>query len=247
MSPLQRFGYLREVNTQADGLPPALVLVEVIAHQSKAVGGKLREWSDRWAREAGTDAVEALAERRRGIAAPSRADPEVPRCLVVMVEPADDGSADVFVRHWVNPAPGYWEPVAGEVERATLDALAGAVDRAIGSGEARWADVPELENEPPVQVEFVLPSGPGCTTTPGANWPWPPREPPPGSHRPAPRSPTSAPGPCSPTWPYTARNRPNSSDPDSRGRPPTWRAAPCSRPRPRRWTPRCCPGYWPAR
>lgn len=157
LSPLQRFDYLREVNTQADGLPPALVLVEVIAQQSRAVGGKLREWSDRWAREAGTDAVEALAERRRGIAAPSRADPEVPRCLVVMVEPADDGSADVFVRHWVNPAPGYWEPVAGEVERTTLDTLAGAVDRAIGSGEARWADVPELENEPPVQVEFVLP------------------------------------------------------------------------------------------
>ncbi|MEE1742157.1 hypothetical protein [Streptomyces sp. BE147] len=157
LSPMQRFDYLREVNTQADGLPPALVLVEVIAHQSKPVGDKLREWSDRWAREAGADAVEALAVRRQGIASPSGADPEVPRALVVMVEPADDGSADVFVRHWVNPAPGYWEPVAGDVERTTLDTLAVAVDRAIGSGEAHWADVPELENEPPVQVEFVLP------------------------------------------------------------------------------------------
>lgn len=135
-----------------------MVLVEVIAIDQEAIlGERLRDWSDRWAAEAGADAVGALQERRRAIAALPRTDPEVPRSLVVMVEPADDGSADIYVRHWVNAAPGYWEPVAGVVERATLDTLAVAVERAIHRGEARWADVPDTENEPPVQVEFVLP------------------------------------------------------------------------------------------
>ncbi|MFG2560344.1 hypothetical protein [Streptomyces sp. NPDC048496] len=158
LSPLRRFDYLRDVNAQADGLPPAVVLVEVIAiDQGAILGERLRDWSDRWAAEAGADAVGALQERRRAIAALPRTDPEVPRSLVVMVEPADDGSADIYVRHWVNAAPGYWEPVAGAVERATLDTLAVAVERAIHRGEARWADVPDTESEPPVQVEFVLP------------------------------------------------------------------------------------------
>lgn len=157
-SPSQRFNYLREVNTQADGLPPALVLVEILAvEQQPALREKLREWSDRWAREAGPEAMRALDDRRRAIAALPRTDPEVPRCLVVMVEPADDGSADIYVRHWVNAAPGYWEPVAGDVERATTDTLATAVEHAIGRGEARWADVAEIDNDGPVQVEFVLP------------------------------------------------------------------------------------------
>lgn len=157
-SPSQRFDYLCEVSTQADGLPPALVFLEILADdQPPALREKLREWSDRWAREAGTDAVAALDVRRQAIAALPRADPGVPRCLVVMAEPADDGSADVYVRHWVNAAPGYWEPVAGEVERTTPDTLPAAIERAVGRGEARWADVEEADDEPPVQVEFVLP------------------------------------------------------------------------------------------
>lgn len=157
-SPSERFDYLRERNAQADGLPPALVLVEITALQVQpALREQLREWSDRWAREAGPEVVNALADRRRAIAALPVSDPDVARCLVVMVEPADDSSADVFVRHWVNPAPGYWEPVAGRIERATLDTLAPAVGRAIDRGGSRWAGVAKDENNPPVQVEFVLP------------------------------------------------------------------------------------------
>ncbi|MYX74135.1 hypothetical protein GT016_16600 [Streptomyces sp. SID3915] len=157
-SPSQRFDFLCEVSTQADGLPPALVFLEILApDQPPALRERLREWSDRWAREAGPDAVAALDFRRHAIAALPRADPEVPRCLVVMAEPADDGSADIYVRHWVNAAPGYWEPVAGDVERTTRETLAAAIERAVGRGEARWADVEETDDELPVQVEFVLP------------------------------------------------------------------------------------------
>ncbi|MFF9687504.1 hypothetical protein [Streptomyces sp. NPDC014623] len=157
-SPAQRFDHLCRVNTQADGLPPALVLVEVTAFLERpALREGLRAWSDAWAREAGEEALRALGERRRAIEALPTADPDVARCLVVMVEPADDGSADIHVRHWVNAAPGYWEPVAGDVCSTTLDRLAGEVERAVGRGRERWADLPAMTDEPPVQVEFVLP------------------------------------------------------------------------------------------
>ncbi|MFD3608294.1 hypothetical protein ACFWXA_09535 [Streptomyces atroolivaceus] len=157
-TPVELFDHLRTVNTQADGLPPALVLVEATASLARsAPREELRNWSDEWAREAGPDVVRALEERRRAIAARPPADPYVSRCLVVMVEPADDSSADVYVRHWVNAAPGYWEPVAGDIERTSLDTLAGAVERAISQGASRWADVSEGESDPPVQIEFVLP------------------------------------------------------------------------------------------
>ncbi|MFF2137453.1 hypothetical protein [Streptomyces sp. NPDC058193] len=157
-TPAQRFDYLRGSNTQADGLPPALVLVEVTALlEGPVLRERLREWSDAWAGEAGPEAVHALDERRRAIEALPTADPDVARCLVVMVEPADDSSADIYVRHWVNAAPGYWEPVAGDVRPTTLDHLAGEVERAIGRGQERWARLPVMENEPPAQIEFVLP------------------------------------------------------------------------------------------
>ncbi|MEV8225309.1 hypothetical protein AB0P41_04435 [Streptomyces sp. NPDC079167] len=157
-TPVELFDHLCTVNTQVDGLPPALVLVEATASLAQSVlCEELRGWSDAWAREAGPDVVRALEERRRAIAARPPADPYVARCLVVMVEPADDSSADVYVRHWVNAAPGYWEPVAGDIERTNLEALAGAVERAVTQGASRWADASEGEGDPPVQIEFVLP------------------------------------------------------------------------------------------
>ncbi|MFH9613133.1 hypothetical protein ACH4MM_05090 [Streptomyces pratensis] len=157
-TPAQRFDHLCGVNTQADGLPPALVLVEITAFLERpALREGLRAWSDAWAGEAGAEAARALDERRRAIAALPTPDPDVARCLVVMVEPADDSSADIYVRHWVNAAPGYWEPVAGDVRPTTIDRLAGEVERAIGRGQEHWAGMPVTENEPPAQVEFVLP------------------------------------------------------------------------------------------
>lgn len=157
-SPAQRFDHLCQANTQADGLPPAVVLVEITAFlEQPALREALRAWSDAWAGETDEETARALAERRRAIEALPAADPDVARCLVVMVEPADDSSADVHVRHWVNAAPGYWEPVAGDVRPTTLDQLASEVERAVERGREHWAHLPVTANEPPVQVEFVLP------------------------------------------------------------------------------------------
>ncbi|NEB84064.1 hypothetical protein G3I43_07715, partial [Streptomyces anulatus] len=130
-----------------------------------------RRWADRWA--AGVPgSAEALAACRRRLERPAAPDPTVPRCLVVMVEPARDGSPDVFVRHWVNKAHGYWRPELCPMETVTLDTLAGAVERAVERGEALWVETRKGQAGPPetpgrtgtagtgggpVHVEFLLP------------------------------------------------------------------------------------------
>lgn len=157
----QLFERLLDANAQAsDGLPPAVVLMEVAAAQSPAHAESLRGWSTRWAARSAHSAAGALDERRRRIAEEPPPDPDVPRCLVVMVAPADDGSPDLYVRHWVNAAAGHWEPLAGETERAAPDSLGSAVERAVARAERYWGG-PSAEAEgrrdDPVHVEFVLP------------------------------------------------------------------------------------------
>lgn len=183
-APAELFDHALDMTARADGLPAAVVLVEAAAALSAEQGAALRRWADRWAqardpaapaddaRAAVPGAQEALADCRRRLERPAAPDPTVPRCLVVMVEPARDGSPDVFVRHWLNKVPGYWRPEQGAMETVTLNTLAGAVERAVERGEALWADpskglVGQAETAGragragvgggPVHVEFLLP------------------------------------------------------------------------------------------
>ncbi|MDT0321694.1 VMAP-C domain-containing protein [Streptomyces millisiae] len=149
------FDHLLDVPDQPDGLPPAVLLLECAAQLAATTQAtRLRDWCEAWA--AGAGALDALRERRRRLAATRAPDRTIPKCLVVMVDPADDGSPDVFVRYWINELPGYWDPRSGESEVTTLDGLSGAVERAIRQGERLWADLPEHDAEP-AYVEFVLP------------------------------------------------------------------------------------------
>ncbi|WP_435597610.1 effector-associated domain 2-containing protein [Streptomyces anulatus] len=170
-TPAELFDHAQDMTALADGLPAAVVLVEAAAALSAEQGAPLRRWADRWA--AGVPgSAEALAACRRRLERPAAPDPTVPRCLVVMVEPARDGSPDVFVRHWVNKAHGYWRPELCPMETVTLDTLAGAVERAVERGEALWAETRKGQAGPPetpgrtgtagtgggpVHVEFLLP------------------------------------------------------------------------------------------
>lgn len=167
-TPAELFDQAQDMTARADGLPAAVVLVEAAATLSAERGAPLRRWSDRWAtgdptaaaddaRAGVPGASDALAVCRQRLERPAAPDPTVPRCLVVMVDPARDGSPDVFVRHWINKAPGYWRPEPGQVQTVTLDTLAGAVESAVEQGEALWADRPATGEQGPVHVEFLLP------------------------------------------------------------------------------------------
>jgi hypothetical protein len=158
--PDELFLYLLEFNAQPDGLPPAVVLMEFLAANvaSPNAGSRLRDWSTRWAKGHDPALLDALEGRRRAIRErrPSKAD--APRCLTVMIDPADDGSDEVFVRHWVNQVSGYWDPRPGQPERTTERELGSAVRRALGRAGDLWMDAdPDSDDASAVHVEFVVP------------------------------------------------------------------------------------------
>ncbi|MEV6508188.1 hypothetical protein AB0M61_18980 [Streptomyces sp. NPDC051642] len=160
LSPGQLFTYTAELNVQPDGLPPAVLLMEQAALLAATPDHRtsLATWAKAWAQHA--DLSEEL-ERRRVRRAAAVYDPAIPRCLVVAVEPARDGSDEVVVRPWLNTAPGRWSPQPGEPETTSLDDLGPAVERALNQGTSLWTaqqeSAPGGREQTPPYVEFVLP------------------------------------------------------------------------------------------
>lgn len=161
LSPDQLFTHLLEWNVQPDGLPPAVLLLDVAARLVTAPDHRaaLGNWVDGWA--ARRDLTEQVKRRRADRAATVR-DPDIPRCLIVAVEPARDGSDEVVVRSWLNTAPGRWDPQPGEpVTTGLRDGLGPAVEAALRQGARLWAPQrepgPGGREQPPPYIEFVLP------------------------------------------------------------------------------------------
>nr|WP_239081167.1 hypothetical protein [Streptomyces coelicoflavus] len=161
LAPGDLFSHLVDFNVQPDGLPPAVLLMDLAAELVDTPGwaGALSSWVHGWAEGAGL--LTAL-ERRRADRAGAAPDPSVPRCLVVTVEPACDGSEDIVVRPWLNTVPGHWQPRPADPETTSLDGLGPAVGRALRQ-VVRLSDVPRAatgadgtRTAPPF-VEFVLP------------------------------------------------------------------------------------------
>jgi hypothetical protein len=160
LAPDQLFAHVLEWNTQPDGLPPAVLLMDRAARlaATPAHRAALAGWADDWAARAG---LTAELEHRRTARARLASDPDIPRCLIVAVEPARDGSGEIVVRPWLNTVPGHWNPQPGEPSTTTLEALGTAVEQALGQGARLWS----LPHEPGPGgrlrslpcIEFVLP------------------------------------------------------------------------------------------
>ncbi|MFF4833085.1 hypothetical protein [Streptomyces sp. NPDC001315] len=159
LSPDQLFTHILEWNAQHDGLPPAVLLLDLAARLAVAPGHRaiLTDWVDDWAQRA--DLAKEVGRRRKSRPA-AASDPDIPRSLIVAVEPARDGTGEVVVRSWLNSAPGHWDPQPGEPVTTTLDALGTAVERALQQGARLWADqydAARSDGQQPPYVEFVLP------------------------------------------------------------------------------------------
>ena len=158
--PDQLLTHVLEWNTQPDGLPPAVLLVDRAAGLALGPGHRaaLSGWADDWARRAGL--AEEL-ERRRAARATVVSDPDIPRCLIVAVEPARDGTGEIVVRPWLNTVPGHWNPQPGEPATTTLDGLGSVVEQALGQGARLWSVPREQGPSGRLQslpcIEFVLP------------------------------------------------------------------------------------------
>ncbi|MFJ4682670.1 hypothetical protein ACIQNG_10820 [Streptomyces sp. NPDC091377] len=160
LTPEQLFEHVLQWNVQVDGVPPAVVLVDLAARQSPASRHRadLTRWVDGWARERPglTEAVAARRDRR----AAAVFDPDIPQCLVIAVEPARDGTDEIAVRTWLNAVPGHWDPRPADPVVTTLDALGEAVQEAFRASGPLWADRRETQSAgrvPPLYIEFVLP------------------------------------------------------------------------------------------
>ncbi|MFE1251225.1 hypothetical protein [Streptomyces sp. NPDC058735] len=160
LTPEQLFTHLLEWNAQDDGLPPVVLLLDHAARLARTAEHRLAltAWTDDWAGRAGLSAQLAARRDRRAAVVWS---PDIPRTLVVAVEPARDGSTDVAVRTWTNATPGRWDPRPGEPATIPLDELGRAVDRALRHGTQLWLVPREPDSsglqEPLAYIEFVLP------------------------------------------------------------------------------------------
>ncbi|MFJ9722506.1 hypothetical protein ACIRP3_07095 [Streptomyces sp. NPDC101209] len=156
-TPLDLFVALIDFNSSADHIPPSVVALEWVAALAtdKTVARQCREWAERWARE--HDCLPAL-QRRRHAREQRHDNPQVPRALLIMVEPAEDGSDDVTVRYWINDLAGHWAPRAGDATETRMSSLGDAVERALAEGERLWATSrgDPVDQLPPF-VEFILP------------------------------------------------------------------------------------------
>ncbi|MGW5124760.1 VMAP-C domain-containing protein [Streptomyces sp. NPDC004069] len=159
LSPDQLFTHLLEWNAQPDELPPTVLLLDRAARLAGTPDHRaaLTGWVDDWAARSGHTAEVAA---RRAERATVVNDPDIPRCLVVAVEPAGDGTLDVVVRTWLNSAPGHWNPQPAEPVTTTLEGLGPAVERSLRQGARLWTDQNETGSsggQQPPYVEFVLP------------------------------------------------------------------------------------------
>ncbi|MER5578421.1 effector-associated domain 2-containing protein [Streptomyces massasporeus] len=160
LTPEQFLAHVLDWNVQPDGLPPAVLLVDHAARLAAAIAHRtaLAGWAEDWARRAGLTG--ALEERRR-VRGTATSDPDIPRCLVIAVEPARDGTGEIIVRPWLNTVPGHWNPQPGEPAMTTLDELGTAVQRALRQGARLWSAPRDPDTsgrrQPPPYIEFVLP------------------------------------------------------------------------------------------
>ncbi|WP_327319643.1 VMAP-C domain-containing protein [Streptomyces sp. NBC_01235] len=159
LTPAQLFSHVLEFNTQPDGLPPAVLVMEHAAASVQVPSRRraLSAWAEEWARRAG---LLSELERRRADRLRNRPDPSIPPCLVVMVEPARDGTGEIVVRPWLNTVPGRWHPLPAEPRTTTLDGLGAAVEQSLRQlARLLSASVGDTSGavHPPPFIEFVLP------------------------------------------------------------------------------------------
>ncbi|MFH9043727.1 SAV_2336 N-terminal domain-related protein [Streptomyces sp. NPDC017966] len=158
----QLFEHVLDFNSMPDGLPPAVLLMECAAWSVRFPGDRdaLLRWTDSWAQGAGLLAELRRRRQDRRTDAGGSTGPHIPLCLVLVVEPARDGTADIVVSTWHNTTPQRWDPMPAEPVITTLDALNHVVEQGLRlmAHLAPPADAALSDTRTPhLYVEFVLP------------------------------------------------------------------------------------------
>ncbi|MGH3782226.1 MAG: hypothetical protein ACRDRO_16825 [Pseudonocardiaceae bacterium] len=144
----EAFSYLEELNAGADGFPPALAFVELVARQ---VAGDVSTWLMRWNDDqARRLCLESHLQARRKAIAPIPDSSLLHLMIVVELDGIDPNR--YRVSHWRQDDATVWPPARGEVRVATFDDLEQCVDDLVVSAERAWSG-----HTGSVALEFVLP------------------------------------------------------------------------------------------
>ncbi len=147
----EAFSHLVEFNAGADGFPPALMFVELVARQVGGdVSANLTEWNDDQARRLRLEP----ALRARRAAGASRIPVDSRLHLMIVVEPDGIDPHRYLLSHWRQDDPAEWPPARGETRMVTVDELERCVDDLVVSAERAWSG-----HAGAVALEFVLPRG----------------------------------------------------------------------------------------
>jgi hypothetical protein len=145
----EAFSYLEEFNASADGFPPVLMFVELVAHQEAArdVSADLMRWNDEQARHL---RLESQLKAWRATISPI----PVSSLLHLLIVVESDGiDPDLYqVSHWRQDDATVWPPARGETHMVTFDDLERCVDDLVVNAENAWSG-----HTGSVALEFVLP------------------------------------------------------------------------------------------
>ena len=145
----EAFSHLAEYNAGADGFPPALMFVELVARQ---VGGdmntNLTGWNDDQARRLRLEPE----LRARRVAGASRIPVDSRLHLMIVVEPDGIDPDRYLLSYWRQDDPAEWPPARGETRMVAFDELERSVDDLVVSAERAWSG-----HAGAVALEFVLP------------------------------------------------------------------------------------------
>jgi hypothetical protein len=140
--------YITDFNSGADGFPPVLAFLELLARQ---VGGelaaRLTRWNDGQARRL---RLEAALEAWR-VANPS-AIAESRLHLMIVVQHDGIDASRYLMSHWRQDDPDEWPPPGGGTRLVSLDTLERQVDDLVLAAETAWTG-----HSGTVALEFVLP------------------------------------------------------------------------------------------
>ncbi|MGH3974566.1 MAG: effector-associated domain 2-containing protein [Pseudonocardiaceae bacterium] len=145
----EAFSYLAEFNAGADGFPPALTFIELVArHVGGVLSANLTGWNDDQARRLRLEP--ALWKRRAAGVSPVPVESRLHLMIVVELDGIDPDR--YLVSHWRQDDVAVWPPTRGETRMVMSDELERCVDDLVVNAERAWSG-----HAGSVALEFVLP------------------------------------------------------------------------------------------
>ncbi|MCP2247889.1 hypothetical protein LX86_006658 [Lentzea aerocolonigenes] len=152
--PTQRFGsaweayqHLEDFNAGPDGVPPAILFVELVAREvGGEIGARLTEWVEQNVRKLRrTSALEEQRETRLSV----QTEPHLHLMFAIKLDSIDSGKC--ILSFWRQDDPLDWPPQSGGVHELSINDLEYRIDEMIIQAEGAWCD-----QAVPVTLEFLM-------------------------------------------------------------------------------------------